>query len=902
MQKYIYKIKLENEFLKDKTDEELLLKAQLLKKRAKTICLDNLLVELFALVQEVSVRKIGLKHFETQLLAGIFLHNGKIVEMKTGEGKTLASTLPVALNALSEKGVHVVTVNNYLAERDKNWMGKIYKGLDLSVGLIQSDHNSSEKKKNYNSDITYLTNSELVFDYLRDSSALQSDERVQRPFNYCIIDEIDSILIDEARTPLILSMPEGETNIKKLLLAKTIVNFLKKEFDFELDEKRREINLTEKGYKNVKEKLGKETLYDLEDPWILEILNALKAKYLFKLNKDYIILNNKIVIVDEFTGRVMEDRRWSLGIHEAVEIKENVDVGNITKTKTSMTYQKFFTLYPKYCGMTGTAKTAEKEFKDIYALEVVVLPTSKPMIRKDLPDSVYQTEFSKWKAVLKKAKECFQNGQPLLIGTSNVEKSEILSELFSNSGIPHEILNAKPENILRESEIVAQAGEPYAITIATNMAGRGTDIILGGNPTFKVKKILNSLLFEKISIQSIEKILKFLNISKEINIINYEKTSELINRYLIKIYEEYQENDSLQEKNFKNRENINITSKFVFLVSKNLKNDILNLPYSLDNCFQSLKNFYDYLYNEIYYQWKEKNSQVKNLGGLFVLGTSRHETRRIDNQLRGRAGRQGDPGFSQFFVSLDDELIKIFGGDSIRRWLNFLMSDTDTPLESKLLTKSLEQAQEKIELYNYEIRKNLFQYDEIINSQRNQLFQIRTKILNSNIYNNLALRYSEFTFDEKNFFLEDYQGFFKKSLKKNNQKIFLQLEKSFPYFIHNIFYKNNKKSLKNLASLEIYKEIWISIDSRFASANFYQIGFFQNTQNKTLLFLIDFYWTEHIERMDYIRDTINWRSYGQQDPLIEYNMEAFQSYKLMLEQIRIYMLYYFLENPILNKN
>jgi preprotein translocase subunit SecA len=427
--KYIYEIKLEGEILRQKTDEELVLKVQILKKRANNpkILLDDLLVELFSLVQEISFRKIGLRHFDSQLLAGMYLHEGNIVEMKTGEGKTLASTLPVALNALTKKGVHIVTVNDYLAERDKNWMGKIYKGLDLSVGLIKSGDNFFEKKKNYDSDITYLTNSELVFDYLRDSSALQSNELVQRPFNYCVIDEIDSILIDEARTPLILSMPEGETNRKKLFLAKTIANYLEKEIHFELDEKRREINFTEKGYQEVKEKLGKETLYDLEDPWILEILNALKAKHIFKRNKDYILLKNKIVIVDEFTGRIMEDRRWSLGIHEAIEVKENVEIGNITKTKISMTYQNFFPLYPKLSGMTGTAKTAEKEFKDIYGLKVVVLPTAKSMIRKDLADFVYQTEFSKWKAVLIKAKECFQKGQPILIGTSNVEKSEFFS-------------------------------------------------------------------------------------------------------------------------------------------------------------------------------------------------------------------------------------------------------------------------------------------------------------------------------------------------------------------------------------------------------------------------------------------------------------------------------------------
>ncbi len=880
MKKYIYDIKLEANLLSQKTDDELSTRIQNVKKRAEKSDLNNLLVEWFALIQEVSFRKIGLRHFDTQLLAGIFLHSGKIVEMKTGEGKTLASTLPVGLNALSKKGVHVVTVNDYLAERDKNWMGKVYKGLDLTVGLIKSSSNSFEKRKNYDCDITYLTNSELVFDYLRDSSAFYMDELVQRPFNYCVIDEIDSILIDEARTPLILSTPQGETNLKKLSLAKIIANLLEKDLHFELDEKRREINLTEKGYQEVKEKLGKDTLYDLEDPWVLEVLNALKAKYIFKLNKDYIVLNNKIIIVDEFTGRVMEDRRWSMGIHEAVEMKENVDIGNATKTKTSITYQNFFTLYPKLSGMTGTAKTTEKEFKDIYNLDVVVLPTSKPMARKDLSDFVYQTELSKWKAVLNKSKECFTTGQPILIGTSSVEKSEFLSDLFRVSQIPHQVLNAKPENISRESEIVAQAGEPYAVTIATNMAGRGTDIILGGNPTFKVKQILNSILFENADIESI---LQILQLYRPDQVEKNQATTQLLIQYVTDIFQEYEKETDF---NFVEAESS---------VSQFLKRDISSLPYSLENCLPSLKNFYDYLYQIVYQNWKEQNTLVKDLGGLFVLGTERHETRRIDNQLRGRSGRQGDPGFSQFFVSLDDELIKIFGGESIRGWVNYLMNEDDAPLESDFLTRTLEKAQEKVELYNYEIRKNVFQYDEIINQQRKQLFQIRNEILSKNLYNQLALNYAEFTFDQECLMA-----------KTNPEQFLFKLEKYFDSYATLLTQKGNLSKETGMVSdefkMKFYPEIWIANDLRFARSNFYQLGFLKNTQNTSLLSIIDFYWTEHIERMDYIRDTINWRSYGQQNPLIEYNTEAFRSYKLMLEQIRVSMLYYFLENPILNLN
>ena len=852
MKNLIYEIKIESTNLRQKSDEELEGKIIQLKKRAKIENLDKLVVDWFAIVQEVSFRKIGLRHFDTQLLAGLFLHQGKIVEMKTGEGKTLASTLPVALNALKEKGVHVVTVNDYLAERDQKFMGKVYKGLGLTVGLVKSTSTLSEKRRSYNSDITYVTNSELVFDYLRDSSAYNLNELVQRPFNYCVIDEIDSILIDEARTPLILSTSKKAGNTNKLYLAKAVANSLTKDVDFELDEKRREINLTEIGYEKTKAKLGKKTLYDLEDPWMLEILNALKAKYIFKLNKDYIVLKNKVLIVDEFSGRIMEDRRWSLGIHEAIEIKECVTLGGETQTKSSITYQNFFTLYPKLAGMTGTAKTTEKEFQDIYNLEVLVLATEKPLIRKDLPDLVYQTELSKWKAVLSESKQCFEKGQPVLIGTASVEKSEFLSELFTLSKIPHQILNAKPENVTRESEIIAQAGERCAITIATNMAGRGTDIILGGNTVFKVKQKLSDLLLKKNQISK-----------KKINKDQQEQEIEI---FVSNTYKEYEDQKSLAR----------------------LEEEINNLPYSLETCLETLRIFYTYLYNKVYAEWEKENKIVKELGGLFVLGTERHETRRIDNQLRGRAGRQGDPGNSQFFISLEDELIKVFGGDSIRRWVDYLTTDKESPLESDLLTKSLEKAQQKVELYNYDLRKNVFQYDDILNTQRKQLFQARKQMLSKNIYQELFLRYAECSLDEEILT-------FKKNLKEN---FFSEFEKKFNSYSSYFAVKKRDASLNLKSANHFYSEIWISNDLRFAESNFYQLGFLKSTRATSLLSILDFYWTEHLERMSYIRETINWRSYGQQTPLVEYNMEASKSFKLMLEQIRSCMIYYFLSNPI----
>jgi len=858
MKKLIYEIKLESNKLNQKNDEELNKKIEQFKKQFNSNKIkdlkkypEKLIIEWFAIVQEVAFRQIGLKHFDTQLIAGLLLHEGNIVEMKTGEGKTLVSTLPVALNALSKKGVHVVTVNEYLAERDQKWMGKIYRGLGLSVGLVKSTSTTFEKQKSYQSDITYVTNSELVFDYLRDSSAYNLSEIVQRPFNFCLIDEIDSILIDEARTPLILSTSKKTENQKKLYISKGIANILQKDIDFQLDEKRKDINLTEKGYKKLLEKLGKKTLYDPKDACILEILNALKAKYFFKLNKDYIILNKKVVIVDEFTGRIMEDRRWSMGLHEAIEIKEKVKIGGGTKTKSSITYQTFFPLYPKLSGMTGTAKTTEKEFQEIYNLNVIVLPTVKPLIRKDLPDLVYQTELAKWKAVLNESQKCFQKGQPILIGTASIEKSEFLSDLFKFSKIPHQVLNAKPENLARENEIIAQAGKKYAVTIATNMAGRGTDIILGGNLIFEVKeKILNLVSSE------------FFNfIEADISLTEDEKN--LINLSLKNIKLDYNCDNTLTE---------------------NLKNDIQNLPYSLDTCKENLKTLYKCLFPKLKILWEKENETIQKLGGLFVLGTERHETRRIDNQLRGRSGRQGDPGISQFFVSLEDELIQVFGGNSIGRWVDFLIQDKDVPLESDFLTKSLENAQKKVELYNYDLRKNVFQYDEILSRQREKIFSGRNEIIFKNIYEDLFLRLAEISFDEK------------------------CLDISFPNFSSNfetllgpysLYSNKNDLELKKInESQKLYQEVWISHDLRFAEANFYQLGFLKNTKSVTLLSIIDSYWTEHIERMGYIRETINWRSYGQQNPLIEYNIEAFESFKTMFAQIRSSMIYYYLNRPI----
>ncbi len=788
------------------TDEELSFKAKKLKQKANQNSLDSILAEYFALVQEFSFRSIGLKHFDTQLLAGLLLHQGKVVEMKTGEGKTLASSLAIALNALSNKGVHVVTVNEYLAERDQKWMGKIFEKLGLTTGLVKNNMHFASKKENYNRDITYLTNSELVFDFLKDNSSYNLNDLMQRPLHFCLIDEIDSILIDEARTPLILSTFKENQNSTKLYLAKELALFLEKDLDFQIDEKRKDINLTDLGYQKITAALGKTSLYQSSDPWILEILNALKARYLFKKNKDYILLNNQINIVDEFTGRIMPDRRWGMGLHEAIEIKENLKNQGSSKNKTSITYQNFFPLYPKLCGMTGTGKTAEKEFQDIYKLEVVLIPTHKKIARQDLNDLIYQSELSKWKAVLQKSQNCFEKGQPLLIGTTTIEKSEFLSELFHLSKIPHQVLNAKPENLARENEIIAQAGKQYAVTIATNMAGRGTDIILGGNIAFEIKEKLKIFFFSPLN-----------------SFFQYQDSI-----YLIK--NEYKEKEDL------------------------LKKIIDNLPYSLSKSSKNFQRFYKELYDDIFPFWQAENQQVKELGGLFVLGTEKHENRRIDNQLRGRSGRQGDPGVSQFFVSLEDDLIKIFGGDNIKNLMATLIQDKDEVLQSKILTQSLEQAQKKIEDYSYELRRNVFDYDNILNCQRQLFYAIRNDLLINSEYENLFLRY----FEQQN---EEYQPF-------------IPMDE------------------------ESYPELWIELDILFSNDNLYQKALKKSSKSKILLDIMDFYWTEHIERMNYVKETINWKSYGQQNPLLEYNFQAIQSFQLMFQQVKEAMLDSFINKGI----
>ena len=627
------------------TDSEIRLKSSQLRKQYQANSdLTNITAEAFALTREASVRTLGLRHYDVQLIGGLVLNSGKIAEMRTGEGKTLVATLPAYLNAITKKGVHIVTVNDYLASRDQLSMAQVYRFLGLNTGLIQEDMEVRERQKNYDADITYVTNSELGFDYLRDNMALNINEVVLRPFNYCIVDEVDSVLIDEAQTPLIISNAV-QTSIDKYIVAAEVIDYLEVNIHFKVDEKNKNVILTKEGAIQIEEILGITDLYNPNDPWIPYVINALKATTLFFRNVHYIVQNDQIIIVDEFTGRIMPDRRWSDGLHQAVEAKEGVTIRQNNETAASVTYQNFFLLYPKLSGMTGTAKTAEIEFEKIYNLPVVEIPTARPNLRNDLPDLIYKDELSKWTAIAKECEKISTNSQPILVGTTSVEKSEMLGQLLNEYKLPYQILNAKPENVRRESEIVAQAGNRNSITIATNMAGRGTDIILGGNIKFKVLKQLYTVL---VSYKTQVNSNNFITV--------FPLTSQLTG----------------------------ISQKFISVLTLLLNNskfkslsdtDILRILNETDQTRVPINNYQEalkFLINELSIFEKKNqridNTIVKNLGGLYIIGTERNDSRRIDNQLRGRCARQGDPGTSQFFLSLEDRLLRLFGGPKMQEF------------------------------------------------------------------------------------------------------------------------------------------------------------------------------------------------------------------------------------------
>ena len=692
--------------LKVLTDSELRAKSFQLKRQYEIDKnLDKLLPESFALTREASLRTLGLRHFDVQLLGGLVLNDKKIAEMKTGEGKTLVATLPAYLNALTKKGVHIVTVNDYLANRDQVSMGQIYRFLGLDTGLIQDGMSTFERKENYNADITYVTNYEVTFDFLRDNMALNLSDVVLRPFNYCIIDEVDSILIDEAQTPLIISN-NIPTPIEKYIVAAEISDYLELNTHYKVDEKNKNVILTEEGSKQIEKILSVQDLYDPRDPWIPYILNALKANALYFNNVHYIVQNSRIVIVDEFTGRIMPDRRWGDGLHQAIEAKEKLQIRQKTETVAAITYQNFFLLYPKLSGMTGTGKTAETEFEKIYNLSVEEIPTARPNQRKDFPDLIYKDQFSKWNAIAQTCNKISLTGQPILIGTTTVEKSEMLAQLLNEYKLPYQILNAKPENVRRESEIVAQAGKRGSITIATNMAGRGTDIILGGNINFKIQK----KLYDILTLSKNYKLSKKENILESALINQFEGSSQKFLSVLISL---------LNDPKF-----LKLSDLDILRILR--ENDRISIPTISYQC--SIR----YLINElIRYNKKsqeQENKIVKNLGGLYIIGTERNDSRRVDNQLRGRCGRQGDLGASRFFLSLDDNLLRLFGGPKIQNFMQSQIPD-DSPLESDFITKSLDSAQERVEERAYQQRKNLFDYDDVLNKQRNIVYHERRQIL-----------------------------------------------------------------------------------------------------------------------------------------------------------------------------
>lgn len=832
--------------------------------------LESILAESFALIREASIRTLGLRHFDVQLIGGLTLHYGKIAEMRTGEGKTLVATAPAYLNSLTEKGVHIVTVNDYLANRDQVSMGQIYRFLGIDTGLIQENMSTQQRQKNYDADITYVTNNELGFDYLRDNMALNLKDVVLRPFNYSIVDEVDSILIDEAQTPLILSS-SVKTSIDKYILAAEIIEYLEVNVHFKVDEKNKNVILTEQGTIQIEKILGIKDLFNPNDPWIPYIINAIKANTLFFLNIHYIVQNNQVIIVDEFTGRIMPDRRWSDGLHQAVEAKERVPIRANSETVASITYQNFFLLYPKLSGMTGTAKTAELEFEKIYSLTVEEIPTARPNRRKDLPDLIFKDQFSKWNAIAVECQTTALNGQPILIGTTTVEKSEMLAQLLQEYNLSYQLLNAKPENVRKESEIVAQAGEKGRITIATNMAGRGTDIILGGNVEFKVRKQLYTILvfFKNQTKRQGRNVLfpinnfKFFISQKSLGVLQ-----SLANDFKF----------------------LQLSDTQVLTILNN--NDLLKIPKTSYECSIKFLVTQGLRYEKKFQ--KIDNLIVKNLGGLYIIGTERNDSRRIDNQLRGRAGRQGDPGLSRFFLSLDDKLLRLFGGPKIQNFMQNQLLD-DSPLESELLTKSLDSAQKRVEEADYDGRKYLFDYDEILNKQRNVVYYERRKILESESVRAKILAYGEQIISEV---LVEFE---EKTLNLNQMgQIFENLFGT--NLILNVINKFNIKfDNYDSAELQIYlfQEFWLSYEMKALDLEIRQPGIIRSLERTLILIYSDYAWKEHLQKMSLLRDAVGWRGYGQRNPLFEYKDDAYELFQNRSQTTRHLVIYDLLRSSML---
>lgn len=777
------------EKMKKLTDEELRMKTDEFKERLKKgETLNSILPEAFAVCREADERVLGLRPFFVQIVGGIVLHHGDIAEMKTGEGKTLVATMPVYLNALTGKGVHVVTVNDYLAKRDANQMGKVYRFLGLTVGCITGESTPEDRKEAYNCDVTYGTNTEFGFDYLRDNMATDIDECVQRELNYAIVDEVDSILVDEARTPLIIS-GAGNEDVSNYTNADKFVKVRVREGDYAIDEKTKQIALTDSGVKKMEKFFGIKNISDPENLALNHYVNqAIRANFIMQKDVDYIVHDDEILIVDEFTGRIMNGRRFSNGLHQAIEAKEYVSVGSESKTLATITIQNFFRMYQKLSGMTGTAKTEEEEFMEIYNMRVIVVPTNRPVVRKDNEDIVYATEEVKYDAIVEKIKEIHKTGQPILVGTTSVEKSEIISDRLKKAGIPHNVLNAK--NHEQEAMIIAQAGHSDSVTIATNMAGRGTDIVLGGNPD---------------------------------DLYNPDPDAEEETPEQIKA-----------------------------------KKERLKCACEVD---------------------KQK---VLELGGLFIIGTERHESRRIDNQLRGRSGRQGDPGETVFFVSLEDDLMKRFGGDKMKAMLSRLGADKD-PIHSKSLTKSIRSAQKKIEGQNFASRKYVLQYDDVVNKQRHVIYSERQKILKQGDMKETVLEMIRSTtsgianaITEEHKYPEEWDY---EALNSALQEFCVLLPE------YNMDKNLTAEELEEIVShdaVQLYEDKEKKIKPELL----------RGVEREIMLQIIDMNWMEHIDAMDQLKEGIGLRAIGQMDPALEYAKEGFELFERMLKEIKHDTAYY----------
>ncbi len=861
--------------------------------------LDEILPEAFAVVREAGKRVLGMRHFDVQLLGGMILHSGQIAEMKTGEGKTLVSTLPAYLNALSGKGVHVITVNDYLARRDAEWMGQIHRFLGLTVGLIQQSMSPDERKKNYNCDITYGTNSEMGFDYLRDNMATSMDEVVQRIFNYCIIDEVDSVLIDEARTPLIIS-GQVERPSQKYLGAAEVANLLIKEEHYEVDEKARNVLMTDDGFARAEELFGVKDLYDPNDPWAHFIFNALKAKELFIKDVNYIVREDEIVIVDEFTGRVMPGRRWSDGLHQAIEAKERVDIQPETQTLATITYQNFFLLYPKLSGMTGTAKTEEAEFERIYNLQVTIIPTNRPTGREDLADVVYKTEEGKWNSIADECAELHVEGRPVLVGTTSVEKSELLSNLLQQRKIPHNLLNAKPENVERESEIIAQAGRKGAVTISTNMAGRGTDIILGGNADFMGRLKMREYFMPRIVKPEDERELAIAGAGRRPAAQGFDLNKKAKTWKVATQLFPTQLSKTTEQK-LKEAVDFAVSVHGERSLSELQAEDLLAIASekapTADPVVQKLREVYKAIVGEYEQFTKAEHNEVVQLGGLHVIGTERHESRRIDNQLRGRAGRQGDPGSTRFFLSLQDNLLRIFGGDRVAGLMDAFHVEEDMPIESRLLTRSLENAQRKVETYYYDIRKQVFEYDEVMNNQRRAIYAERRRVLEGQDLKEQVIKYGEQTMDD---IVEAYINPDLPSEEWDLENLVSKV-KEFVYLLADLTAEQLFDLSVDEIKIFLHEQLRNAYDIKEAQVNQIRPGLMREAERFFILQQIDTLWREHLQQMDALRESVGLRSYGQKDPLIEYKSEGYELFLDMMTDIRrnvIYSMFQFQPQPV----